>query len=55
MVRHSTPYRRFFHRPAIQTLEGLHSDVAGQILHNKEEAQLLAGQMLHVEARHYNA
>lgn len=38
------------HRPAIQTLERLHSELGGQILENKEEAQRLAGQMLHVEA-----
>ncbi len=36
--------------PAIQTLERLHSELGGQILENKEEAQRLAGQMLHVEA-----
>jgi hypothetical protein len=39
-----------FHRPAIQTLERLHSELGGQIQENKEEAQRLAGQMLHVEA-----
>jgi hypothetical protein len=44
------PTRSPFHRPAIQTLERLHSELAGQILHNKQEAQQLAGQMLHVEA-----
>jgi hypothetical protein len=44
------PTRSPFHRPAIQTLERLHSELAGQILQNKQEAQQLAGQMLHVEA-----
>jgi hypothetical protein len=44
------PTRSPFHRPAIQTLERLHSELGGQILENKEEAQRLAGQMLHVEA-----
>jgi hypothetical protein len=34
----------------MQTLERLHSELGGQILENKEEAQRLAGQMLHVEA-----
>jgi hypothetical protein len=44
------PTRSPFHRPAIQTLERLHSELGGQILENKEEAHRLAGQMLHVEA-----
>lgn len=39
-----------FTRLAIQTLERLHSELGGQILENNEEAQRLAGQMLHVEA-----
>jgi hypothetical protein len=34
----------------MQTLERLHAELGGQILENKEEAQRLAGQMLHVEA-----
>jgi hypothetical protein len=34
----------------MQTLERLHAELSGQILENKEEAQRLAGQMLHVEA-----
>jgi hypothetical protein len=34
----------------MQTLERLHSELGGQILENKEEAQRLGGQMLHVEA-----
>ena len=44
------PTRSPFHRPAIQTLERLHSELGGQIQENKEEAQRLAGQMIHVEA-----
>src|ERR1700688_4080306 len=44
------PTRNPYARPAIQTLERLHSELGGQILENKEEAQRLAGQMLHVEA-----
>jgi hypothetical protein len=39
-----------FHRPAMQTLERLHAELGGQIPENKEKAQRLAGQMLHVEA-----
>jgi hypothetical protein len=34
----------------MQTLERLHAELGGQILENREEAQRLAGQMLHVEA-----
>jgi hypothetical protein len=34
----------------MQTLERLHAELGGLILENKEEAQRLAGQMLHVEA-----
>ena len=45
------PTKSPFHRPAMQTLERLHAELGGQILeNNKEEAQRLAGQMLHVEA-----
>ena len=44
------PTRSPFHRPAIQTLEQLHSELGGQILENKEEAIKLAEQMRHVEA-----
>src|SRR6202171_3422158 len=44
------PTKSPFHRPAMQTLERLHSELGGQILENKQEAQRLAGQMLHVEA-----
>jgi hypothetical protein len=43
------PTRSPFHRPAIQTLERQHSELGGQIQENKEEAQRLAGQMIHVE------
>src|SRR5258706_16448797 len=44
------PTKSPFNRPAMQTLERLHAELGGQILENKEEAQRLAGQMLHVEA-----
>ena len=44
------PTRSPFHRPEIQTLKPLHSELGGQILENKEEAQRLVGQMLHVRA-----
>src|SRR5258707_1149771 len=44
------PTKSPFHRPAMQTLERLHAELGGQILENKEEAQRLAGQMLHIEA-----
>src|SRR6202171_1491974 len=44
------PTRSPFHRPAMRALERLHAELGGQILENKEEAQRLAGQMLHVEA-----
>jgi hypothetical protein len=44
------PTRSPFHRPAIQTLERLHSEFGGQILENKNEALELAEQMRHVEA-----
>src|ERR1700736_7032824 len=44
------PTKSPFHRPAMQTLERVHAELGGQILENKEEAQRLAGQMLHVEA-----
>jgi hypothetical protein len=44
------PTKNPFHRPAMQTLERLHSELGGQRLENQEEAQRLAGQMLHVEA-----
>src|SRR5712671_1064291 len=44
------PTKSPFHRPAMQTLERLHSELGGQILENKKEAQRLAKQMLHVEA-----
>jgi hypothetical protein len=44
------PTRSPFHRPAIQTLERLHSELGGQILENKTEALRLAESMRHVEA-----
>lgn len=37
-------------RPAIHTLERLHSELGGQILENKAEAKRLAESMKHVEA-----
>lgn len=37
-------------RPAIRTLERLHSELGGQILENKAEAKRLAESMKHVEA-----
>ena len=39
------PTRSPFHRPAMQTLERLHSELGGQILENKTEALKLADQM----------
>jgi hypothetical protein len=44
------PTRSPFHRPAIQTLERLHSELGGQILESKTEALRLADSMRHVEA-----
>jgi hypothetical protein len=44
------PTRSPFHRPAMQTLEGLHAELGGQILENKIEALRLADSMRHVEA-----
>jgi hypothetical protein len=44
------PTKSPFHRPAMQTLERLHAELGGQMLENKDEAQRLARQMLHVEA-----
>ena len=43
------PTRDPYTRPAINTLERLYSELGGQIVENKEEAQRLARQMLHVE------
>ena len=37
-------------RPAIHTLERLHSELGGQILENKQRHQELSEQMRHVEA-----
>jgi hypothetical protein len=44
------PTRSPFHRPAIQTLERLHSELGGQILESKTEALRLADSMRYVEA-----
>src|SRR6476659_5460630 len=44
------PTRDPYTRPAIQTLERLHSELGGKILENKQEHKNLAGQMRHVEA-----
>ena len=37
-------------RPAIFTLERLHSELGGKILENRQEAERLGEQMQHVEA-----
>jgi hypothetical protein len=44
------PTRDPYARPAIQTLERLHSELGGKILENRQEASNLAEQMRHVEA-----
>ena len=44
------PTRDPYARPAIQTLERLHSELGGKILENKQEHANLAEQMRHVEA-----
>ena len=44
------PTRTPFHRPAIQTLERLHSELGGKIFENKQEHANLAEQMRRVEA-----
>src|SRR5215213_8546080 len=44
------PIRSPFHRPAMQTLERLHSELGGRILENKTEALRLVESMRHVEA-----
>jgi hypothetical protein len=44
------PTRDPYVRPAIQTLERLHSELGGKILENKQEHANLAEQMRHVEA-----
>jgi hypothetical protein len=36
-------------RPAIQTLERLHAELGGKILDNRQEAERLGEQMMHVE------
>ena len=36
--------------PAIQTLERLHAELGGKILDNRQEAERLGEQMMHVEA-----
>jgi hypothetical protein len=37
-------------RPAIATLERLHMELGGKLLDNRQQAQLLGQQMIHVEA-----
>jgi hypothetical protein len=37
-------------RPAIQTLERLHAELGGKILENRQQAENLGQQMMHVEA-----
>jgi hypothetical protein len=49
-VRNTTRHQNAFHRPSIQTLERLHSELGCQILENKSEALRLAESMRHVEA-----
>ncbi len=44
------PTRDPHHRPAMQTLERLHSELGGQILENRHKHQKLADDMRHVEA-----
>ena len=44
------PTRDPHHRPAMQTLERLHSELGGQILENRHKHQELSDSMRHVEA-----
>jgi hypothetical protein len=44
------PTRDPYARPAIQTLERLHAELGGKILDNRQEAERLGEQMMHVEA-----
>jgi hypothetical protein len=44
------PTKDPYARPAIATLERLHMELGGKLLDNRQQAQLLDQQMLHVEA-----
>ena len=44
------PTKDPYARPAIATLERLHMELGGKLLDNRQQAQLLGQQMLHVEA-----
>ena len=44
------PAKDPYARPAIATLERLHMELGGELLDNRQQAQLLGQQMLHVEA-----
>jgi hypothetical protein len=47
---HAQTYQRPHARPAIATLERLHMELGGKLLDNRQMAQELAEQMLHIEA-----
>ena len=44
------PTKDPYARPAIATLERLHMELGGKLLDNRQQAQLLGQQMIHVEA-----
>jgi hypothetical protein len=44
------PTKDPYKRPAINTLERLHAELGGQILENRQKAEELGEQMMHVEA-----
>jgi len=44
------PTKDPYARPAIQTLERLHAELGGKIVDNRQEAERLGEQMMHVEA-----
>jgi hypothetical protein len=44
------PTKDPYFRPAVATLERLHMELGGKLLENRQSAQLLSAQMLHVEA-----
>jgi hypothetical protein len=44
------PTKDPYARPAIATLERLHMELGGKLMENRQQAQLLGQQMLHVEA-----
>jgi hypothetical protein len=47
---HAQTNQRPHARPAIQTLERLHAELGGKILENRQQAENLGQQMMHVEA-----